>query len=149
MKLKGRFSKNKNNEQSICHNFCFIRSSVSNLSKCWHGCQIFGHFTFLENLPFNDAEINSNSFLCAKYAISWFSLYPKNALLYSLLNKSLWRNFYSFFNFFVKLTEKTVLQYFCSLGAAKVLKPLGSKSIAGLFFQFHVKFSSAIPLLPI
>ena len=68
-------------------------------------------------------------------------------MLYSLLNKNLERNFYSESTFFVKLANFPSKQSHSgsakllhSLGAAKVLQPLGSKSIADHFdFQFDGK----------
>ena len=79
----------------------------------------------------------------------------KCSLLYSLLNKRpggktlcKFTKMQHFWKNFVKLTEKTVLQYFCSLGSAKVLQALGSKSIAGIFSSNWRKNSSAILLLP-
>ena len=70
-------------------------------------------------------------------------------MLYSLLNKNLERNFYSESTFFVKLANFPSKQsrsgsakLLHSLGAAKVLQPLGSKSIAEFFRQFDGKFEN-------
>ena len=45
--------------------------------------------------------------------------------------------------FYVKLT-KNVLQYFCSLGSAKLLQPLGSKSIAVIDLTEKCRFAMEI-----